>query len=165
VVADAKRPRAAAFNIVCHVSNDTDCSRSLQHLEATVTAQGQQPVQYQWKGFFSLNAGGARPAMWGSDERLPLALGAGESRLVGVCLEAGPLPPALAWVVGRYDVRLSAWVDVAPRTEAADVWAAFESELTSNVAAQLMPWFAPPPGLVMQAPVAIPLRIAPQASA
>ena len=87
--------------------------------------------------------------MWGSGDDLPLALRGGESRLLGLCFEGAPLNPALAWPVGAFDVVLAAWADVEPRQGTPDMNVRFGSELSPETAAQLMPWFSPPPGVVL----------------
>jgi hypothetical protein len=162
VVADARRPRVTAFNVACIVSNQADGGRALRHIEATVTPQGQRPLQYQWHGFFSLDAAGARRAMWGTGDDLPLALRAGETRLLGLCFEGAPLNPALAWPVGTFDVTLAAWAEAEPRQDTPDVQVRFGSLLAADTAAQLMPWFSPPPGVALKVPVAVPLPVVPR---
>ena len=165
VVADAGRPRVTAFNLACLVCNGSDVGRSLRHIEATVTPVGHRPMQYQWHGFFSLDTAGARQFMWGSGDDLPLALRGGESRLLGLCFEGAPLDPALAWPVGALDVVLDAWADVEPRQGTPDMHVQFGSELSPETATRLMPWFSPPPGVVLPVPVAVPLPVMPQSSA
>jgi hypothetical protein len=161
VVADGRRPRASIFNVACLVCNQRDEGSALRHIEATVTPRGQQALQYQWRGFFSLDTTGAQRAMWGMDDELPLVLQAGEARLLGLCFEGAPLDPALAWPVGALDLTLAAWTDGLPRHGTPDVLVRFASELTADAAAQLMPWFNPPPALALSVPVAVPLPVVP----
>ncbi|MBX3634193.1 MAG: toll/interleukin-1 receptor domain-containing protein [Rubrivivax sp.] len=165
VVADGRRPRAIVFNVACLVCNEGDADRDLRHIEATLTPDGQQPLQYQWQGFYSLDTGGTRRFMWGSGERLPLRLGAGEARLLGLCFEGAPMEPALAWPVGTFAVTLAAWADARPRLGMPDVQAHFATTLTPDAAALLMPWFSPPPGVALKVPVAVPLPVAPRPGA
>lgn len=164
VVANPHRPLEPAFNLGCLVTNQNDRPRALRHFEAAVTSAGERPIQFQWRGFFSLDSGGTQPAMWGMDERLPVRLQAGESRLLGLCMAAAPLGQTMAWPGGALQVQLLAWADVAPRRAEPDVQCRFAVEIDASAAAQLRPWFDPPAGVKLIFPVAVPLSVRPDQS-
>lgn len=69
--------------------------------------------------------------------------------------------PALMWSEGEIAVDLAGWVEHQPRSQAPDLHARFHAVLSADAAAQLAPWFAPPPGLALSAAAAVSMGVTP----
>lgn len=158
VVADPYKPDRIAFNLGCLVSNSSDRTRALRHVEAWVRPTGQSALQFQWNGFYALSGWGM---MFGLDRALPLALEPGQSELVGICFVGPPLAPALAWPEGTLDVELAAWVDVAPRRAEPDLRTTFAALMSPDALTAIAPWFAAKKALGLSVAGAVPLAVNP----
>lgn len=163
VVVEQSSRDTARFNLGCHLVNPGAVGRELLRLEATLAPAGQCGVQFMAGPLYEIGMRGR--AMQRSYQALPLTLGAGESRLLGVQFIGPRIDPGLVWAPCRSVVEVVGWVDRPGRREPPDLQCRFGLRLGEDEASQLAPWLAAdgPEHRALLPAVAIPVAIGPAA--
>jgi hypothetical protein len=130
------------FNLDCHLINESQRPGRLRRLETMVTPSGKRGIQFMWHLFYEYLPGGQVQEK--TADAGPLALGPGESQLLGVQFIGPRLDWNLLWSAGDYEFDILGWVNREPREPEADLRTRFRVKISPWEAGDLNRWAKAP---------------------
>ena len=138
IVVQKDNVKTPAFNLDCHLINESRKPGRIQRLEVMVTPSGKRGIQFMWNLFYEFLPGGQ--VMEKIADAAVLELGPEESRLLGVQFVGPRLDWELLWSAGEYEFDILGWVNRGPREPEADLRTKFRVEISHRESLDLNSW-------------------------